>query len=135
MCACSCVAFIKRNSILLATSTNKLALFRSQKPQLEFDQFCGNVHPRSSQSLFLIDMSQRYCTYWPIIYAVYSKESRIRLHVVHARWCSSTSRSCRVLLAEHCQHPVIIWGYPDHTGMGINWPGYSPDFNPCDFSP
>lgn len=37
------------------------------------------------------------------------------------------------LLDEHFQNRVIALGYPDHTGMGINWPPYSPDFNPCDF--
>lgn len=37
------------------------------------------------------------------------------------------------LLAENFQHRVIGLVYLDPTGMGINWPLYSPDFNPCDF--
>ena len=28
---------------------------------------------------------------------------------------------------------VIVLGYPERTEMVINWPPYSPDFNPCDF--
>ncbi|GFU14480.1 uncharacterized protein NPIL_226931 [Nephila pilipes] len=36
------------------------------------------------------------------------------------------------LLEEHFQNRVIILGYPDLTGMGINWTSYSPEFNPCD---
>ncbi|GFT66313.1 uncharacterized protein NPIL_670331 [Nephila pilipes] len=32
------------------------------------------------------------------------------------------------LLEEHFQNPVIALGDPYHSGMGINWPPYSPDF-------
>ena len=28
---------------------------------------------------------------------------------------------------------VIALNSSNHTAMGINWPPYSPDFNPCDF--
>ena len=34
------------------------------------------------------------------------------------------------LLEELFHDRVIALGYPDHTGMGINWPSCSLDFNP-----
>ena len=36
------------------------------------------------------------------------------------------------VLEEHFRHRVIALGYPQATGMVINWPPYSPDLNPCD---
>ena len=36
-------------------------------------------------------------------------------------------------LEEHFHDRVIVLGYPDHTRIDINWPPYSPDFNPSDF--
>ena len=49
--------------------------------------------------------------------------------------CARPHRTSNVfaLLEERFHDRVIVLGYLDHTGMGIKWPTYSEDFNPCDF--
>lgn len=36
------------------------------------------------------------------------------------------------VLEEHFGERILALGYPEATGMGIAWPPYSPDLNPCD---
>ena len=38
------------------------------------------------------------------------------------------------LLAEHFDTIIIALDAPAHVHGGIEWPPYSPDLNPCDFS-
>lgn len=35
----------------------------------------------------------------------------------------------------HFNDNLIVLDFSKHTGSGINWPSYSPDFTTCDFSP
>ena len=37
-------------------------------------------------------------------------------------------------LNEHFDDRVIALDYPTHTGSGVDWPSYSPDMSPCDFT-
>ncbi|GBL77585.1 hypothetical protein AVEN_48542-1 [Araneus ventricosus] len=36
------------------------------------------------------------------------------------------------LLEEHFNGRIVDLGYPKSENMGIDWPPYSPDLNPCD---
>ncbi|GBN95858.1 hypothetical protein AVEN_204265-1 [Araneus ventricosus] len=36
------------------------------------------------------------------------------------------------LLEEHFDERIVALGYPKLKNMGIDWPPYSPDLNPCD---
>ncbi|GBM56798.1 hypothetical protein AVEN_145974-1 [Araneus ventricosus] len=36
------------------------------------------------------------------------------------------------LLEEHFNERIVSLGYPKSKNMGIDWPSYSPDLNPCD---
>ncbi|GBO12250.1 hypothetical protein AVEN_243118-1 [Araneus ventricosus] len=36
------------------------------------------------------------------------------------------------LLEEHFNERIVALGYPKSKNMGIDWPPYSPDLNPCD---